>query len=464
MPRPASATAAPCTISESATRRSSRSPRPSVPFGAMRKQPNADPNSLSTRRRAIFARRRRLNPISADKSGAARGIERRAARCCGAADDRRLSGVGPARSADRLRRGYAAHDDGVQGAGRGQSADDAGGDRLSRRRRGCTTTCSSPRSCRPRSPAARATSASGGAFLVSTGRHTGRSPKDKFVVREPSVEAAVWWENNAPMAPDALRGAARRHARAHHGRRALRAGSLCRRRPGLPAQRAGHHRARLARPLHPPPAAPPGRGTSSPASSPGFTILNCPSFQADPARHGCRSETVIAISFEQRLILIGGTAYAGENKKCGLHRAQLPPARAGGDADALLGQPRRRRPRTTSRCSSASPAPARPRSRPIPARVLIGDDEHGWSDERHLQLRGRLLRQDHQPLRRGRAGDLRDDQPLRHHRREHGLRPGDPRARLRRRQPDREHPLRLSARGDLERLARPPAAASRRTS
>ena len=44
----------------------------------------------------------------------------------------------------------------------------------------------------------------GGAFLVSTGRHTGRSPKDKFVVREPSVEPHVWWENNAPMAPDAF--------------------------------------------------------------------------------------------------------------------------------------------------------------------------------------------------------------------------------------------------------------------
>jgi phosphoenolpyruvate carboxykinase (ATP) len=44
----------------------------------------------------------------------------------------------------------------------------------------------------------------GGAFLVSTGRHTGRSPKDKFVVREPSVEQDVWWENNAPMAPTAF--------------------------------------------------------------------------------------------------------------------------------------------------------------------------------------------------------------------------------------------------------------------
>src|SRR4029079_1597049 len=44
----------------------------------------------------------------------------------------------------------------------------------------------------------------GGAFLVSTGRHTGRRPKDKFVVREPSVEDSVWWENNPPMAPEAF--------------------------------------------------------------------------------------------------------------------------------------------------------------------------------------------------------------------------------------------------------------------
>jgi phosphoenolpyruvate carboxykinase (ATP) len=41
----------------------------------------------------------------------------------------------------------------------------------------------------------------GGAILVSTGKHTGRSPKDKFVVRTPSVEDTIWWENNAPMEP-----------------------------------------------------------------------------------------------------------------------------------------------------------------------------------------------------------------------------------------------------------------------
>ena len=135
---------------------------------------------------------------------------------------------------------------------------------------------------------------------------------------------------------------------------------------------------------------------------PGFTILNCPSFQADPARHGCRSETVIAISFEQKLILIGGTAYAGENKKSvftvlnyllpeqGVMPMHCSANHGRGDPDdvalffGLSG--------TGKTTLSADPE-----------RVLIGDDEHGWSDDGHLQLRGRLLRQDHQPLARGRA-------------------------------------------------------------
>ena len=44
----------------------------------------------------------------------------------------------------------------------------------------------------------------GGALLTTTGKHTGRSPKDKFVVRTPSVEPHIWWENNAAMEPDAF--------------------------------------------------------------------------------------------------------------------------------------------------------------------------------------------------------------------------------------------------------------------
>jgi ATP-dependent phosphoenolpyruvate carboxykinase len=70
---------------------------------------------------------------------------------------------------------------------------------------------------------------------VTTGKHTGRSPKDKFVVREPSVEPHIWWDNNAPMAPEHFDAPARRHARAH--RRA--ASSSCRISMPVPIQRTG---------------------------------------------------------------------------------------------------------------------------------------------------------------------------------------------------------------------------------
>lgn len=52
--------------------------------------------------------------------------------------------------------------------------------------------------------AGKGTLGKGGALLVNTGKHTGRSPKDKFVVRTPSVEDTIWWENNAPMTPEAF--------------------------------------------------------------------------------------------------------------------------------------------------------------------------------------------------------------------------------------------------------------------
>ena len=120
---------------------------------------------------------------------------------------------------------------------------------------------------------------------------------------------------------------------------------------------------------------------------PGFTILNCPSFQADPARHGCRSETVIAISFEEKLVLIAGTAYAGENKKsvftllnyllpeqgvmpmhCSANHAQDDPD----DVAVFFGLSG-----TGKTTLSADPA-----------RVLIGDDEHGWSDAGTFNFEG----------------------------------------------------------------------------
>ena len=84
-----------------------------------------------------------------------------------------------------------------------------------------------------------------------------------------------------------------------------------------------------------------------------------------PARHGTSSDVVIALNFAKKLVLIGGTSYAGEIKKSIFTRAQLPAAAAGRAADALLGQHRRRRRRR--RCSSACRAPARRRCRAIPS-------------------------------------------------------------------------------------------------
>ena len=130
---------------------------------------------------------------------------------------------------------------------------------------------------------------------------------------------------------------------------------------------------------------------------PNFTVINMPSFQADPASATARAPRRSSSStWPKRLILIGGTAYAGEIKKSmfTVMNYYLPLRRR--VADALLGQ--HRRGRATWPSSSASRAPARRPSRPTRSRTLIGDDEHGWSDQRRLQLRGRLLRQGDQPV------------------------------------------------------------------
>ncbi len=157
----------------------------------------------------------------------------------------------------------------------------------------------------------------------------------------------------------------------------------------------------MARPVHPPHAAPPGSRRLNDYVA-DFTVINCPTFKADPKRHDCRSDTVIALNFDRKLILIGNTEYAGENKKsvftllnyllpekgimpmhCSANHAKDNPV----DAAVFFGLSG-----TGKTTLSADPD-----------RVLIGDDEHGWSDNGTSTSR-RLLRQDHQPQPRGRAG------------------------------------------------------------
>ena len=129
----------------------------------------------------------------------------------------------------------------------------------------------------------------GGAFLVRTGKHTGRSPDDKFIVRTPAVEQNIWWENNAPMDPAAF-DTLYADMRAYMAGRDFFVQDLF---AGAdPAHRldvrmvtelAWHSlfiRHLLRRPER----------EELAAFIPHFTIINCPGFRADPARHGCRSE------------------------------------------------------------------------------------------------------------------------------------------------------------------------------
>ncbi|MBM2577189.1 phosphoenolpyruvate carboxykinase [Jannaschia sp. Os4] len=226
----------------------------------------------------------------------------------------------------------------------------------------------------------------GGTLLVETGKFTGRSPKDKHVVRTPSTEDHVWWETNAAMEPDAFD---RLHAdmRAHVKGRELYVQDLYggadpshRLDVRVITELAWHSlfiRHLLRRPER----------AELDGFVPEFTILNCPSFKADPERHGCRSDTVIAINIDAKTILIAGTEYAGENKK---------------SVFTLLNWLLPEKGVMPMHCS-ANHAPDDTSNTAVffglsgtgkttlsadPDRVLIGDDEHGWSDDGAFNFEG----------------------------------------------------------------------------
>jgi phosphoenolpyruvate carboxykinase (ATP) len=155
-----------------------------------------------------------------------------------------------------------------------------------------------------------------------------------------------------------------------------------------------------------------------------------PQLQGRSGAHGCRSDTVIALNFDKKLILIGGTEYAGENKKSvfTLLNYLLPgkgvmPMHC--SANHATGNP------DDTRSSSACRAPARRRSRRCPTRTLIGDDEHGWSDRGTFNFEGgcyaKTINLRPRPSRRSTPRP-----ELRHRDREHGLRSRDAGTRFRR--------------------------------
>ena len=226
----------------------------------------------------------------------------------------------------------------------------------------------------------------GGSFLCTTGQFTGRSPKDKHVVRTPSVENTVWWENNRPMAPDAFD---RLHAdmlehmkgRDYFVQDLFGGADPAHRLDVRVVSELAWHslfiRHMLRRPAR----------EELDSFVPQFTIINCPTFKADPARHGCRTDTVIALNFDKKLVLIGNTEYAGENKKSvfTILNYLLPEKGVMAmhcSANHAIGNPE-----DTAVFFGLS-GTGKTTLSADPSRILIGDDEHGWSDTATFNFEG----------------------------------------------------------------------------
>ena len=214
----------------------------------------------------------------------------------------------------------------------------------------------------------------GGAFCAETGIHTGRSPKDKFVVCDEQTERTIWWDKNGKLSPeqfDVLLKDFLEHARGKE----LFAQDLYggadpkyRIKARVFTELAWHSlfiRSLLIRPER----------KDLPSYVPDFTILCLPTFKADPKKHGVRSETVVALNLTKRMILIGGSFYAGEMKKSVfttlnyyLPAESVMPmhcsANVGKDGDVALFFGLSGTGKTTLSAD--------------PNRTLIGDDEHGW--------------------------------------------------------------------------------------
>ncbi len=225
-----------------------------------------------------------------------------------------------------------------------------------------------------------------GPLVVATGKHTGRSAKDKYIVKDAETADTVWWgKTNVPMDPVFFK-ALKEDFFAEVAKRNdlfvadLYGGSQPEHRVNVRVvnEYAWHNlfiRTLLVRP----------DAADLPGFVPEYTIIDLPNFRADPERHGCRTETVIAVNFTEKLILIGGTAYAGEMKKSvfGILNYLLPTKGvmpmhcsanigANGDTAVFFGLS------GTGKTTLSADA----------SRTLIGDDEHGWSDTAVFNFEG----------------------------------------------------------------------------
>jgi len=226
--------------------------------------------------------------------------------------------------------------------------------------------------------------AAGGALVAETGVHTGRSPKDKFVVLDDATRDSVWWDNNAQM-PKEKFDLLLADFLAHANDMELFAQDLyggadaTHRLPVRVYTEYAWHSLFIRNLLLRPDV------SALDSFVPDMIIVDLPSFKADPERHGCRTETVIAVDLTRKIVLIGGTSYAGEMKKSVFTMLNhLLPAKGvmsmhcsanvsdAGDTAVFFGLSG-----TGKTTLSADPS-----------RTLIGDDEHGWSESGVFNFEG----------------------------------------------------------------------------
>lgn len=224
-----------------------------------------------------------------------------------------------------------------------------------------------------------------GALCVRTGAFTGRSPKDKFIVRDTLTAETVWWENSAAITPEhfdvLLADVEGALSRRQIYRQDLLAGAdPCHQYKVTVLTPSAWHALFIRNLLI-------RRGEDVPEGNAGrdVTIIHAPDFKADPTRHGSRTDTVIALDMTRNIVVVAGTSYAGEIKKSvfsifNFHAPsdQVMPmhcsANVGADGDSALFFGLSGTGKTT-----LSNDPTRP---------LIGDDEHGWSENGIFNLEG----------------------------------------------------------------------------
>jgi len=218
--------------------------------------------------------------------------------------------------------------------------------------------------------------AAGGSLVAGTGKRTGRSPKDKFTIKDAFTENKVAWGSaNQPFPPDKFDALYERVLDHLKGKELFVQDLFCGADPQytLPIQVINEYawHSLFVRQLFIRPTA-----EELKTHKPEFTIVSAPSFKADPKRDGTNGEVFVLVNFSKKLALIGGTEYAGEMKKAifGVMNFVLPErnvfpmhcsANVGADGVTALFFGLSGTGKTTLSAD--------------PGRRLIGDDEHGWS-------------------------------------------------------------------------------------